>query len=66
MQKLTRRHFLTLSAFGAAGGGLVASGLVPAGRVPSSGVRARHPHNSLSEMPSAKAPPPSASGIRRL
>jgi len=30
MQKLTRRHFLTLSAFGAAGGGLVASGLVPA------------------------------------
>ena len=30
MQKLTRRHFLTLSAFGAAGGGLLASGLVPA------------------------------------
>jgi formate dehydrogenase major subunit len=30
MQKLTRRHFLALSAFGAAGGGLVASGLVPA------------------------------------
>jgi formate dehydrogenase major subunit len=27
MQKLTRRHFLTLSAVGAAGGGLVASGL---------------------------------------
>src|SRR4030067_3866811 len=30
MQKLTRRHFLARSAFGAAGGGLVASGLVPA------------------------------------
>jgi len=30
MQKLTRRHFLTLSAVGAAGTSLVASGLVPA------------------------------------
>lgn len=30
MQKLTRRHFLTLSAVGAAGAGLTASGLVPA------------------------------------
>jgi anaerobic selenocysteine-containing dehydrogenase len=30
MQKLTRRNFLTLSAVGAAGAGLMASGLVPA------------------------------------
>ena len=30
MQRLTRRHFLSLSAVGAAGTGLLASGLVPA------------------------------------
>ena len=39
MQKLTRRHFLALSAVGAAGGGLVASGLVPAGAAPAMQLR---------------------------
>jgi len=38
--------------------------LVEVGRVPSSGVKVRHPHNSLSEMPPTKAPPPSAPGTR--
>jgi len=35
MHKLTRRNFLTLSAVGAAGGGLMASGLVPAEAAPA-------------------------------
>jgi len=35
------------------------------GHVPSSGVKAHHPHNSLSEMLPAEAPPPSAPGTRR-
>ncbi len=39
MQKLTRRHFLTLSAVGAAGAGLMASGLVPADAAPAMQLR---------------------------
>ena len=39
MQKLTRRNFLTLSAVGAAGAGLMASGLVPAGAAHAMGLR---------------------------
>jgi formate dehydrogenase major subunit len=39
MQKLTRRNFLTLSAVGAAGAGLMASGLVPPQAAQAMGLR---------------------------